>query len=241
MSFNAKSVPMTSGKEFKRPDPLDPGTYPARLVQVLLLGVQAQRPHKGEEKPPRQEIMLTYEFLDEFLKDEEGNDMETAPRWLSETMPFANLAIEKAKSTQRYYALDNEGEHDGDWSKLIGLPCMLTVIQNQGTGKNSDKVYENISAVSAMRPKEAAKAPPLVNPPKLFDFYSPDMEVFGKLPQWLQDKMKNALDYEGSALAEAVGGSTEASGDSEVRDSVEQKKASGGALRASEEVEEKSW
>ena len=37
MSLNARNIPMAGGGDKNRPDPLDPGTYPARLVQVLLL------------------------------------------------------------------------------------------------------------------------------------------------------------------------------------------------------------
>jgi hypothetical protein len=121
-------------------------------------------------------------------------------------MPFNNLAAELAKSTKRYYAFDAKGEYDGDWSQLIGAPCMVTVVVDEGKGKNAGKKYENVAAVTAMRPKEAAKAPALVNPSKLFDFYNPDMEVFNKLPQWLQDKMKSAVDFGGSALELALEG-----------------------------------
>lgn len=212
MSLNAKNVPSTGGGN--RPEPLDPGSYPCRLVQVILLGTQKQRPFQGQEKPPAMEIMLTYEFLDEFLKDEDGNDIEDKPRWLSETIPFHNLEVERAKSTQRYIALDPNIEHDGDWAALIGTPCMVNVIVREGQGKNKGKMYENISNVSAMRPKEAAKAPELVNPPKVFDFYDPDMEVFNALPQWIQDKMKEAVDFDGGALdmaleQQAIDGGTE--------------------------------
>lgn len=202
--FNAKEVPMGDNNN-DRPEPMEPGTYGARLVQILILGVQPQREFKGEAKPPKLEIMLTYEFNDEFMKDEDGEDILDKPRWLSETMPFNNLAAELAKSTKRYYAFDAKGEHDGDWSQLIGAPCMVTVVVDEGKGKNAGKKYENVAAVTAMRPKEAAKAPALVNPSKLFDFYNPDMEVFNKLPQWLQDKMKSAVDFGGSALEAALG------------------------------------
>jgi hypothetical protein len=203
MTLNARNIPSAGGSG-NRPDPMEAGTYPARLVQIITLGVQKQRPYKGEEKPPALELMLTYEFLDEFMKDEDGNDIDDKPRWLSETFAFHNLDAELAKSTKRYYALDPNGEHDGDWSELISAPCMVTVTQSEGKGKNAGKIYENVASVSAMRPKEAAKAPALINPPKVFDFYNPDMEVFEKLPEWLQTKMKEAVDFDGSALEEAL-------------------------------------
>ncbi|MOA43842.1 hypothetical protein D3C78_1660410 [compost metagenome] len=57
-----------------------------------------------------------------------------------------------------------------------------------------------------MRPKDAAKAPELVNPVKVFVLDEPDMEVFLSLPQWLQDKIKGNLEFNGSPLQKALQG-----------------------------------
>ena len=192
--LNASKLPSTSNA--KPIPPLDAGSYPARLVQILLMGIQKNRPYKGEEKAPSLKIRLTYEMLDEFMKDDDDNDIPEKPRWISEDLPFFPLKADLAKSTKRYYALDADSEHGGDWSQLLSSPCMVTLVQSAG----KDKIYNNVAAVSAMRPKEAAKAPPLVNEGKIFDFYSPDMDVFSSLPDWLQEETKNALDYAGSPL-----------------------------------------
>lgn len=180
---------------------IEPGTYPARLVQIIDLGLQAQRPFQGKDKPPANEIMLTYELVDEFMKDEAGNDIEDKPRWISETLPFFGLFADKAKSTKRYYALDPNNEHDGDFAQLIGTACNVTVINNSV----GDKVYDNVAAVTTMRERDAAKCPDLVNPPKVFDVDAPDMEVFNSLPEWIRDKIKSNLNFKGSALEKATG------------------------------------
>lgn len=197
--LNAKKLPVAQSNNFKRPDPLEAGTYPARLVQVILMGIQKERPYLGEEKAPRLHIRLTYEFLDEFMKDEDGNDLEDKPRWLSEEIPFLSLNADLAKSTKRYYALDPESRANGDWLELLGAPCMVTVVQ-EASKKDASVIYNNIASVSAMRPKEAAKAEELKNPSVAFDFYAPDKEVWDTLPGWLQDKIKEAIDYSGSDL-----------------------------------------
>ena len=87
--------------------------------------------------------------------------------------------------------------------ELLSTPCVVAVVHGENK-KDKTKPYVNISAVSAMNPKKAAKAPDLVNPIRVFDFYEPDMEVFWKLPKWIQDKMKDAVDFEGSALEQAI-------------------------------------
>jgi hypothetical protein len=70
--------------------------------------------------------------------------------------------------------------------------------------KGEDKNY--VSNVSSMRPKEAAKCPELVNPPKVFLLDEPDLEVLGSLPKWLQEKIESNLQYAGSALDAAQNG-----------------------------------
>lgn len=207
MALNASKI--KGQTKFERPPALEPGTYPARLVQILSLGLQKQRPYKGEPKDPKPELYLTYELLDEFLIDKEtGEEILDKPRWISETIPMNSLDSDLAKSTKRYFSLDPSGEFGGDWSKLANTPCMVTVVNNSGKGKNEGVVFENISGVSSMRPKEAAKAPELKNPPKVFDIDEPDMTIFNSLPTWLQDKMKENLEFGGSVLEKSIGSSS---------------------------------
>lgn len=179
---------------------LEAGTYPARVVQVLCLGLQPQRPYQGEDKPPAVELMVTYELVDEFLKDEDGEILEDKPRWISETFPFRSLEADLAKSTKRYKALDPEMAFDGDFSQLVGCACNVTLVIN----KKGDKTYTNVTNVAAMRPKDVARTPELKNDPKVFDPDEPDMKVFLSLPTWLQDKIKANLEFNGSALQKAL-------------------------------------
>lgn len=181
---------------------IDADVYPARLVQIIDLGLQAQREFQGKAKPPAQEIMLTYELVDVFMVDEEGNELEDKPRWISETLPFYGLFADKAKSTQRYKAFDPNEDWEGDFSQAIGMPCNVTIVNNV----KGDKTYTNVANVAPMSAKKAANLTGLKNDPKVFDLDAPDMEVFSSLPQWIQDKIKSNLNFKGSALEKALGG-----------------------------------
>jgi hypothetical protein len=204
MSFNANDSPITGGGKKRTPD-LEPGTYPARLNGVSVLGIQKQREYKGEPKPPKLELSLTYEFLDEFLLDEDGNIQEDKPLFRSETMPSNRLTAEKAKSTARYLALDPKEKHEGDWFALVGTPCTVTLVLESFKDRfGQPRTKNKITAVSAMRPKEAERAGPLVNPPRLFNFYEPDMEVYESFPDWIKEKLQGALDFPGSKLEAAL-------------------------------------
>lgn len=209
MTLNARNVKGT-GNGSKIPL-MEPGTYPARLSQVVDMGVQKQREYKGEAKEDRHEINLTYEFVEEFIPDDDGNEQKDKPYWLSERMPFYSLEAERAKSTARYYALDPKEEVDGDFTKLVGFPCMVTVVESK---PNKDgRTFNNITGVSPMVAKMASKLPDLVHPPKVFTLDDPDIEVFQSLPKWLQERVKENVDYEGSALEKALQQAPKASTD----------------------------
>ena len=62
MALNANKA---GGDNFVPQANIAPGSYPARLVQIIDLGLQAQKPYQGKDKAPVQEIMFTYELVDE--------------------------------------------------------------------------------------------------------------------------------------------------------------------------------
>ena len=202
MSMKANDY-KSGGGDFTPVDPLEPGSYPARVVAIANIGLQAQQAFKGTEKAPKHEFRVTYELLDEFLKDEDGNDDEDKPRWVSERFSINPLSSENAKSTARYLALDPTNKHAGDWSQLLGTPLILDLLQNRSK-KNPERVYSNVRTVTAMRPKDVKNAAELKNDPILFDFYEPDVKVFLALPKFIQEEIKSSLDFDGSKLAEML-------------------------------------
>ena len=198
MALNAKTAPGGGGN--RNFEPMDPGTYPARLVQVVDVGLQNQRPFNGQEKTPAREIMFTYEFVDEFMLDEDGQELQDKPRWLSEFIALYNLDNERAKSTARYKALDPTLSADGDFAQLVDTAINVTIVQNPGKGKNAGKIFENIAGTSTMREKDARRCPELKNETVVFDLDEPDLKVFLGLPRFVQDKIKANLEFAGSKL-----------------------------------------
>ena len=212
MALNANKV--SYGSNSKRPEVLEVGNYPARVSQVLDMGLQPQRPYQGQEKPPAYELMITYELGTEFLKDDDGNDDETKPRWVSETFPMFSLKSEKAKSTKRYLSLDPQVKFKGDFSQLVGAPCLVAIVNNEN--KTTGVVYNNVGGVTL--PIKGMAVPELVNPSRVFDMDDPDMEVFNALPEWIQGRMKENLEFAGSKLSKLLGHD---SGDEQTEPDVE--------------------
>lgn len=203
MALNAKKAGGGERKFVEQPL-LEAGNYPARLVQIIDFGLQAQRPFQGKDKAPIQEIGLTYELLDAFMVDEGGKELEDKPRWMSEQMAFHGLFAERAKSTQRYHAFDPQEVQEGNWPAFLEAPCMVTVVHNPNP-KNPERPYENIGNVTPMRPRDAANAPELKNKAAYFDLDEPDAEMFAKFPQWIREKIQGNLNYKGSKLEALVG------------------------------------
>ena len=196
MGLNATKV---AGNKPRTP-PLEAGSYPARLIQVVDMGLQP-RSYKGEDKDPAQEVSLSYELTDEFLLDEDGDEQSDKPRWVSETFPLFHLDSEKAKSTARYKVLDPKLAHGGDFAALVGTPVMVTVIQNP---KADGKIYVNVAGISPMREKDAVKLPEQVNAPRIFDLDEPAMDVFDALPDWMRTRISTNLEFRGSILEAAL-------------------------------------
>ena len=197
MSLNVKKIESTGGSTI---EPMEAGAYPARIVIVADIGVQ-QQSFQGKEKEPRQEILITYEFLDEFMKDEDGNEDTGKPRWLSENFALHSLEVDRAKSTTRYNSLDPKGQFDGDFTQMIGLPCIVTVTESPDK-KDPNKFWNNIGGVTSMREKEATKAPELVNTPVVFTFDDETADNYFALPEWIREKkIGKSLNFEGSTIA----------------------------------------
>ena len=195
MGLNAKNK-QGGNKNFVEQPQIEADVYPSYVVQLIDLGLQPQKAYQGKDKPPVQEVMFTYELSDCFMVDEEGNELEDKPRWVSETLPLYGLFADKAKSTKRYFALDPDEQYEGDFSKLVGMACNVTIVNNESNGK----VYANVGNVAAISAKKAAQMNELKNPTKVFDLEEPDLEVFNSLPEWIREKIKGNLNFNGSVL-----------------------------------------
>lgn len=201
MALNSSTIKGSNAPRTPQAD-IEPGVYPSRIVQIIDLGLQTQRPYQGKEKNPANEILLTYELVDCFMVDKDGVEQLDKPRWVSETLPLYNIEFaDKAKCTQRYKAADPNNVFGGDFSRIADIPVNISLVQN----KQGEKVYTNVAALAAMRPKDAEKCPPLQNPVKLFDLDAPNMEVYKALPDWIQEKLQKNLNFNGSKLQKLLG------------------------------------
>lgn len=180
--------------------------YPCRVAQVIDLGLQhksvwddsTQKFVLATDKAPVNMVMLTYEFVTEFMRDEEGNEVEDKPRWLSEDFPVYPQDSDLATSTKRMKAFDPDfSKYNGDFALLASQPCSVTV----GHKKSGKAKIGNVAP-----PMRGFVVPELKNPTKVFLLDSPDIEIFKSLPEWLQKRIQENLEYAGSPLEALLGG-----------------------------------
>jgi hypothetical protein len=199
MAINAKEAPK-GGKSIPA---MEAGGYPSRVVIIADLGLQPQM-YNMEQKEPKREISVTYEHVDEFLKDDDGNDLTDKPRWNTERFALNNLDNLKATSTKRYQALDPNNIHDGDWQKLLTAPITVSLVKQPGKGANAGRDYNKVVGLATMRAKEANALAPLVNQALYFDMDEPDIAVFWKLPAFIRKKITESLKFKGSELEQLI-------------------------------------
>jgi hypothetical protein len=168
------------------------GQHMARIVQVIDMGLQKQPDWQGQAKPPAYMMHITFEFPNERI-DIQG---ESKPMWKSRDLKLSNH--EMSICYKWYKKLDPNNEFKGDWSKLINKECAILVIHEEGKGKNAGKTYDKIADVMPLM--AGMTVPPLENDPHLFELTSPNLEVFEAQPDWLQNKIKENLEYENSKL-----------------------------------------
>jgi len=193
-----------------RQAPMEIGNYPARVVQVIDLGLQPQQ-YRGETKPPARELNVTYEFPLELCVDGEGNELEDKPRWLSESFVLYNRTADRSKAAQRMCSIDPSNQLEDDWGRVLGMPLSITVVHNVVQGKEGKITYANIGSTAPLM--KGMEIPELINPSVVFDLDEPDLEVFMKQPDWLKDKIKSNLEFKGSALEALLEGHSKTEGE----------------------------
>jgi hypothetical protein len=169
--------------------PIPGGGHPARLVQLVDMGIQISV-WKGERKKART-VYVTYELMDLFAPkfDEEGKiiegefDMER-PRVQGEFVKFYKNA-DKGKEVERCRSLDPENKYDGDWAAMVmnAVPCILNGHVDTKDGKTFFKLDSVSPAMAQLEYRE-----PLLER-FVFDLDSPKSEIWEKIPDWLKEKV----------------------------------------------------
>lgn len=166
-------------------------THMGRLVGLIDIGHQPSFLHNGKEIPSSWKVEFTYELPNSLMQD-------GRPHWVSEEVKVNDFEGKGITSTMmaRVRTLDptNESKDGKDLPKLLGKPCMVTLVP----GNNGFVRMKGQSCVGGI--PLGLEVPPLANEPFTFDMDEPDMEVFSNFPPFTQEKIKRALNFSETEL-----------------------------------------
>lgn len=198
----------SGGGNFKR---VPPGAYIGRCYSLVDLGTQLTTGQYGEKL--QHKLRIGWEL---FGEDENGEpltievDGKTMP--LTITKGYTVSLHEKAGLRRDLAAwrgkdFTDEEAKGFDVSKLIGAYCMVNVTTSETNGKT----YSNVVGLTPLPGALKNAKPAPVHTPVLFDLDKPDMEVFGKFHEKLQDAIKRSPEW-AKAANSASGVQHDASG-----------------------------
>jgi len=176
------------------------GAHPARAFRVLDLGTQ---PGSDLYPNPKKKIVIFWELSDETVEV----DGEPKPQIVSEW--FTASLHEKSKlrpflESWRGKPFTAEEAKGFDVAKLLGAPCLLNIIHN-------DDGRARIAGVMRL-PKGMTAAEPF-NPPVQYSIEDGESEVFKSLSERMQDIIRQAEEWRGSAAPESAQGDPVSSDD----------------------------
>lgn len=186
-------VAKDSGGSF---EPVPPGTHAARAVNVISLGTQ---PSNNPAFPPRFKVMIGWELPDETIDvNGEKKPMMISKEYTLALSEKANLRHDLESWRGKPFSADELAGFAVE--KLIGAPCLLTVIHKEKAG---GKTYANISSVSKL-PKSMT-CPDQVNESVHYEIEQGRDDVFDQLPEWIQRKISNCAEWkEGTGSHDAT-------------------------------------
>ncbi|WP_281692959.1 phage replication initiation protein, NGO0469 family [Agathobaculum desmolans] len=197
MSLKAKRKPANNIP------PLDGGTYMSVCVGVIDLGEQYRQFDKQKQGKYAEECMFIFGIPSERVQV----DGEDKPRWLSSKRYTVSLhersALYQMLTSWRGKALsDAELDPEGDGFDLMQMAGQGAMLSVSVAEKDDGSRHNKIEAVTGF-PK-GIPVPKTESEILVFDADDPDMEVYGKLPEWIQDVIRKSTQFADNAPDEKV-------------------------------------
>lgn len=176
MSITAKD----NGSDFIT---VEPGTYVARCYQITDLGTQRNE-YEGQVSF-RHQILISWEFPLEPLMDD-GRPLAISKFYTLSLSAMANLYADLVSWRGKDFTEEEKQGFDID--KLLGIPCMLSVVK---TPKGKAKV------ASVMGLPKGTDVPAQINPSVCFDlqaYLKGDDSVYNTLTEGLQGLVGKSME-----------------------------------------------
>lgn len=172
----------TGGQDFKIPDQ---GTYLAVCNMVVHMGVQ---PSKNPTYKPKDKIYIRWELPEERMEWEKDGVKHEGPMVIGSTYTLSlspKAILRQDLEGWRGKAFTEEELHGFDVLKILGKPCLLTIVHNESGGKT----YANVASVAALMKGQTAGESEM----GLLKYSADEPQDKEKLPDWLQKKIDEQI------------------------------------------------
>lgn len=183
MAINATSE--SNGGNFT---PVPSGTHVARCYQMIELGTITE-PYLGEMKTSKK-VRIGWELPLETKEFKQGEGQK--PYVISKDFTLSmheKATLRKFLESWRGKAFTEEEAKKFDITKLLGAPCMMSVVEEVKEGKS----YSKISNVSTM-PKGMV-CPDQVNETFVLSYDAFDFDKFNTLPKFIKEKIEKSVEF----------------------------------------------
>tara|TARA_R100001132_G_scaffold21999_1_gene19854 strand:- start:31472 stop:32077 length:606 start_codon:yes stop_codon:yes gene_type:complete len=181
MAFNVNDKP-----KMPEQDAPEEGIYPARLVRIIEEGDQEDK--YGVKS--RVVFAFTVPSLTMELDGEKKQRM------------FMTFPLNKTSNPDSTVAKYVKALGGATWEDIIGKPCMIEISHRTKDGITRANITNVVKPMNGM---EVAAPDCDVY---IFDYDAPNKEVFDKLSEYRQDRIKNAVNYNGSKVQQMLEGTT---------------------------------
>lgn len=158
------------------------GMHVARIYQIIDLGTSEQ----GGDYPGRKrKVQILFELPNEtsVFDQAKGAQPFYAKSLYTLSMNSKSILRNNVESLLGK-SMDDKEAYSFNVFTLIRKECMVQIVH----AKKNENVYANIKTITPM-PKGIV-CPPAYNEALIFSTQQPDMAVFNKLPDFIQDKIK---------------------------------------------------
>lgn len=170
---------------------VEPGTYVARCYSMIEIGT-IESEYKGQTKHLHK-VSITWELPTElavFKEGEEPRPFVVSKKYTLSMYEKANLR--KDLESWRGKAYTDEEAENVDITKLIGQPCLLSVIQ-QPRKDDPKKNYVAVSSISKLM--KGQECPDQINPTKILSYDNFDWDVFNGLSDYMKDLIRSSEEF----------------------------------------------
>ncbi len=170
---------------------VEPGTYMARCYSMIEIG-HVEEEYKGQMKNVHK-VVLSWELPDELAVFKEDRGPEPYVVSKKYTLSMSEKAnLRKDLEGWRGMAFTELEAARFDITKLLGVPCILSII-HEVSKTDPNKTYVKVQSISKLMKNQ--ECTPQVNPTRVLSYDNWSWDVFNSLSEYTKEQIKKSDEF----------------------------------------------